>query len=92
MPMPMPKQDDKIEPAPVPKKEDKIDPAVGVILEAKIGDKVEAGAVLCRLYYTKEEGVDEAAELMINLFWRGLKGTRSDKDAPGKEAPVVVSN
>jgi pyrimidine-nucleoside phosphorylase len=50
------------------KKEDKIDPAVGVILEAKIGDKVEAGSVLCRLYYTKEEGVDEAAEMVEDAF------------------------
>ena len=50
------------------KKEDKVDPAVGVILEAKIGDKVEAGSVLCRLYYTKEEGVDEAADMVEDAF------------------------
>jgi pyrimidine-nucleoside phosphorylase/thymidine phosphorylase len=50
------------------KKEDKIDPAVGVILEAKIGDKVEAGSVLCRLYYTREEGVDEAADMVEDAF------------------------
>ena len=50
------------------KKEDKIDPAVGVILEAKIGDKVEAGSVLCRLYYTKEDRVDEAAEMVEDAF------------------------
>ena len=50
------------------KKEDKIDPAVGMILEAKIGDKVEAGSVLCRLYYTKEEQVDEAAEMVEDAF------------------------
>jgi pyrimidine-nucleoside phosphorylase len=49
-------------------KEDKIDPAVGIILEAKIGDKVEAGSVLCRLYYTKEEGVEEAAEMVEDAF------------------------
>jgi pyrimidine-nucleoside phosphorylase len=50
------------------KKEDKIDPAVGVILEAKIGDKVEAGSVLCRLYYTTEEGVDQAADMVEDAF------------------------
>jgi len=50
------------------KKEDKIDPAVGVILEAKIGDKVEAGSVLCRLYYTREDGVDEAADMVEDAF------------------------
>ncbi|HWE51491.1 MAG TPA: thymidine phosphorylase, partial [Bryobacteraceae bacterium] len=32
------------------RKEDVIDPAVGVILEVKAGEKVEAGSVLCRLY------------------------------------------
>ncbi|HTM49801.1 MAG TPA: thymidine phosphorylase [Bryobacteraceae bacterium] len=50
------------------KKEDKIDPAVGVILEAKIGDKVEAGSVLCRLYYTREDRVEEAAEMVEDAF------------------------
>ena len=43
-------------------KEDAIDPAVGVILEVKVGEKVDAGSVLCRLYYTKEDRVEEAAE------------------------------
>src|ERR1700682_462286 len=36
-------------------KEDSIDPAVGVILEVKVGQKVDAGAVLCRVYSTSEE-------------------------------------
>ena len=35
------------------RKEDPIDPAVGVILEVKVGEKVDAGSVLCRLYYTQ---------------------------------------
>src|ERR1700686_101337 len=42
------------------RKEDSIDPAVGVILEVKAGEKVDAGSVLCRLYYTGEENLDEA--------------------------------
>ena len=42
-------------------KEDSIDPAVGVILEVKVGQKVDAGAVLCRVYYTRDEHVDEAS-------------------------------
>jgi pyrimidine-nucleoside phosphorylase len=50
------------------RKDDKIDPAVGVILEAKVGEKVEAGSVLCRLYYTGEEHVDEAADLVEDAF------------------------
>jgi pyrimidine-nucleoside phosphorylase len=50
------------------RKEDAIDPAVGVILEAKVGEKVDAGSVLCRLYYTREEGVEEAAEMVEDAF------------------------
>src|SRR5205085_339529 len=44
------------------RKEDAIDPAVGIILEVKVGEKVDAGSVLCRVYYTREEKVDEGAE------------------------------
>ncbi|MEO8663640.1 MAG: thymidine phosphorylase, partial [Bryobacteraceae bacterium] len=40
-------------------KDDGIDPAVGVILEVKVGQKVDAGSVLCRLYYTGEEHVED---------------------------------
>jgi len=50
------------------RKDDRIDPAVGVILEVKVGEKVDAGAVLCRLYYTNEARVDEAAELVEGAF------------------------
>ncbi|HTP88954.1 MAG TPA: hypothetical protein VMJ34_18510, partial [Bryobacteraceae bacterium] len=49
-------------------KEDNIDPAVGVILEVKVGHKVEAGGVLCRLYYTNEERVEDAAQLIEDAF------------------------
>jgi pyrimidine-nucleoside phosphorylase len=49
-------------------KDDQIDPAVGVILEVKVGEKVEAGAVLCRLYYTKEDHLEEAAQLVEDAF------------------------
>src|SRR5215472_8198071 len=50
------------------RKEDTIDPAVGIILEVKVGEKVDAGAVLCRLYYTKEDRVEEAAEMVEDAF------------------------
>ena len=43
------------------RKEDTIDPAVGVILEAKVGQKIDAGSVLCRIYYTRED-TDDAVE------------------------------
>ena len=49
-------------------KEDAIDPAVGVILEVKVGQKVDAGGALCRLYYTREDNVDEAAQLVEDAF------------------------
>jgi len=49
-------------------KEDSIDPAVGVILEVKVGQKIEAGSILCRIYYTDEEHLAEAAELVEDAF------------------------
>jgi pyrimidine-nucleoside phosphorylase len=49
-------------------KEDAIDPAVGVILEVKTGSKIDAGAVLCRLYYTSDEHVEEAAQMVEDAF------------------------
>ena len=42
---------------------------------------VGAGEAVANRVSTGDADVDEAAELMINLFWRGLKGTPSDKDA-----------
>jgi thymidine phosphorylase len=59
------------------RKEDEIDPAVGVILEVKAGEKVEAGSVLCRLYYTGEENLNEAAELVEDAF--RISGARPDE-------------
>ncbi|MBI4889613.1 MAG: thymidine phosphorylase [Acidobacteria bacterium] len=49
-------------------KEDSIDPAVGVILEVKTGQKIDAGGVLCRLYFTNEERLQEAAERVEDAF------------------------
>ncbi len=49
-------------------KDEEVDPAVGVILEIKVGEKVDAGSVLCRIYYTREENVDEAAEIVEDAF------------------------
>jgi pyrimidine-nucleoside phosphorylase len=49
-------------------KEDSIDPAVGVILEVKTGQKIESGAVLCRLYYTREDNLEEAAQQVEDAF------------------------
>jgi pyrimidine-nucleoside phosphorylase len=49
-------------------KEDAIDPAVGVILEVKVGQRIEAGGILCRIYHTTEENLDEAADLVEDAF------------------------
>jgi pyrimidine-nucleoside phosphorylase/thymidine phosphorylase len=49
-------------------KEDSIDPAVGVILEVKVGTKIEAGSILCRIYHTHDENLDEAADLVEDAF------------------------
>jgi pyrimidine-nucleoside phosphorylase/thymidine phosphorylase len=59
------------------RKEDVIDPAVGVILEVKMGEKVDAGSVLCRLYYTGEENLDEAADLVEDAF--RISGARPEE-------------
>jgi pyrimidine-nucleoside phosphorylase/thymidine phosphorylase len=59
------------------RKEDTIDPAVGVILEVKAGEKVDAGSVLCRLYYTNEENLDEAAEQVEDAF--RISGARPEE-------------
>ena len=63
-------------------KEDSIDPAVGVILEVKVGQKVDAGGVLCRLYYTSEDRVDEAAQLVEDAF-------RISASAPEERALIL---
>jgi len=49
-------------------KEDSIDPAVGVILEVKVGQKIDAGGILCRIYHTSDEHLVEASELLEDAF------------------------
>lgn len=41
---------------------------------------VGAGEAVANRLSTGETDVDEAAEMMINLFWRGLKGSPADRD------------
>src|SRR4051812_19403007 len=49
-------------------KEDTIDPAVGVILEVKVGQKIDPGSILCRIYHTSDERLENAAELVEDAF------------------------
>jgi pyrimidine-nucleoside phosphorylase/thymidine phosphorylase len=58
-------------------KEDSIDPAVGVILEVKVGQKIDANSVLCRLYYTGDERVEDAAQLVEDAF--RISGTPAEE-------------
>jgi hypothetical protein len=41
---------------------------------------VGAGEAIATRLSTGDTDVDEAAELMINLFWRGLKGVPLERD------------
>ena len=59
------------------RKEDQIDPAVGIILEVKVGEKVDAGSVLCRIYYTREDRVEEAADMVEDAF--RISGQKPDE-------------
>src|SRR3954463_142033 len=47
---------------------------------------VGAGEAVANRVSTGDADVDEAAELMINLFWRGLRATPSEKDATAATA------
>ena len=49
------------------RKEDAIDPAVGVILEVKVGEKVDAGACFAA-FTTPGRTVEEAAEEVEDAF------------------------
>jgi pyrimidine-nucleoside phosphorylase len=59
------------------RKDEEIDPAVGVILEVKAGEKVDAGSVLCRIYYTKEDHVEQASERIEDAF--RISGQKPDE-------------
>src|ERR1700686_64196 len=63
-------------------KDDTIDPAVGVILEVKVGQKVDAGGGLCRLYYTREDLVEDAAQIVEGAF-------RISSSAPEERALIL---
>ena len=49
-------------------KEDTIDPAVGVILEVKVGQKIDSGSILCRIYHTSDEHLRKRRELVEDAF------------------------
>ena len=57
-------------------KESSIDLSVGVVLEKKVGDRVEAGESLAVIHASSQEKAEEAAELLKQCF------TFSEKPAP----------
>ncbi len=50
---------------------------------------VGAGEAVAARVSNGDADVNDAAELMINLGWRGLKGTRSDREGADLAAPSV---
>lgn len=63
------------------KKEDTIDPAVGLVIERKVGEPVEAGATLCTVHYNSAERLPDAMDLLTKSFTIG--------DAPLDPAQLV---
>lgn len=45
-----------------------IDPAVGIVVERKVGDQVQAGDSLCTLYYNDEGRLEEAVQTVEDAF------------------------
>lgn len=48
--------------------ESKIDPAVGVILERKLGHRVEPGDVLCHIHYNNFSSYEAAAQRLLGAY------------------------
>jgi len=63
------------------KKEDTIDPAVGIVLEKKVGDRVQAGSVLCTIHFNSDARKGEALAMLSNSFVIG--------DAAPRARPLV---
>jgi len=63
------------------KMDSKIDPAVGIVLEHKVGDRIQAGERLCTIYYNSETNVEEASQMVEDAF-------RISATAP--EAPTLI--
>ncbi len=46
----------------------KIDHGVGIVLERKVGERVESGDTLCTLYYNSDEHLEEATQMVEDSF------------------------
>ena len=45
-----------------------IDPAVGIVLEHKVGDRIQAGERLCTIYYNSDVHLEEASQMVEDAF------------------------
>jgi thymidine phosphorylase len=50
------------------KKEDTIDPAVGIVVNKKVGDAVQAGEALATIYYNSDARLNEARRLLEESY------------------------
>ena len=50
------------------KVDSKIDHGVGIVLERKVGERVESGETLCTLYYNSDEHLEEATQMVEDSF------------------------
>jgi pyrimidine-nucleoside phosphorylase/thymidine phosphorylase len=50
------------------KVDSKIDYGVGIVLERKVGERVESGDTLCTLYYNSDEHLEEATQMVEDSF------------------------
>jgi pyrimidine-nucleoside phosphorylase len=50
------------------KKEDPIDSAVGLVIERKVGEAVEAGTTLCTVHYNSDGRLGEVMDLLSSCF------------------------
>ena len=49
----------------------KIDPAVGLVMEKKLGDPVQAGEALCTVHYNSDARLRESLDLLARSFAMG---------------------
>jgi thymidine phosphorylase len=45
-----------------------IDAAVGIVLEHKVGDRIQAGERLCTIYYNADTHLEEASQMVEDAF------------------------
>jgi len=57
------------------KKESEIDLSVGIVLEKKVGDKVNTGEVLATVYFNSQERLKKAQEKLLSSFTIGEEKT-----------------